>query len=104
MKVLFLKDMTGVGDYGKVKDVANGYAFNFLIPQGIAVPATKDALRKFQEECAKQKRDAAKELTTAQQLASRVDGLELDMPVKVNDQGTLYAAVGTQKVAQIFNV
>ena len=42
MKVIFLKDVAKVGQHGKMKDVADGYALNFLIPRGLAIQATPD--------------------------------------------------------------
>jgi large subunit ribosomal protein L9 len=100
MKVLFLKNLTGVGEAGQVKDVADGYARNFLLPQNIAVQATKQELKKFDDQISKQEREGAKELSELQDLASKLDGYELDIEARVNDHGTLYAAIGSQKVSQ----
>lgn len=50
MEVILKNDISGVGKKGDIKNVAEGYARNFLIPKGFGVPATKDNLAKLQEE------------------------------------------------------
>ncbi|HCH35214.1 MAG TPA: 50S ribosomal protein L9, partial [Dehalococcoidia bacterium] len=46
MKVIFLEDVVGTADAGEVKEVKNGFARNFLLPQGLAAPATKDQIQR----------------------------------------------------------
>ena len=47
MKVIFLEDVVGTADAGEVKEVKNGFDRNFLLPQGLAAPATKDQIQRF---------------------------------------------------------
>jgi ribosomal protein L9 len=49
MKVIFLQDVKGQGKQGEVKEVADGYARNYLIPKGLAVEATKARMKEVQE-------------------------------------------------------
>lgn len=100
MKVIFLKDIPGTGKKNEIKDVADGYARNFLFKQNLAKPATKEALFEIKNIREKQVRDAEKELKNNQELASKLDGAEIEVKAKVNASGTLYSAVGAAKIVQ----
>ncbi len=99
MKVILKKDVPNLGRAGEVKEVANGYARNYLIPQGLAVPATPQALRQLEAERAAAARQAAREAAEARALAERLSQLELTLPVRVGEQGRLYGAVTAQDIA-----
>lgn len=99
MKVILKKDVPNLGRAGEVKEVANGYARNYLIPQGLAVPATPQALRQLEAEKAAAARQAAREAAEARALAERLSQLELTLPVRVGEQGRLYGAVTAQDIA-----
>lgn len=94
-----LKDAPGVGKNGEIKEVADGYARNFLFKQGLAKMATADAvaLVKAQEE--RRVKEMEKELQVSQQAAGRLDGAEIEIKVKSSDGGTLYSGVGPDKIA-----
>lgn len=99
MKVILKKDVPNLGRAGEVKEVANGYARNYLIPQGLAVPATPQALRQLEAEKAAAARQAAREAAEARALAERLSQLALTLPVRVGEQGRLYGAVTAQDIA-----
>ena len=63
MKVIFLKDVKGKGKKGEVKNVADGYAHNFLIKQGLAVEATPTNLSALEGQKTKRKRMPSKSLS-----------------------------------------
>lgn len=97
MKVIFLENVKGVGRKGEIKNVADGYFQNFLLPKKMAVMATNDAVR--QAEAKKQKeiieKDRLKE--DAKLVQSKLNGLSLEMKGKA--QGTkLYASITTEDV------
>lgn len=99
MKVILLKDVKTVGKQGQVVDVTDGHARNFLFPQNLAVAATSEALqKKKQAEEAKQKQ-VHKELSVFGDLAGKLDGEEVFMQQKMNDNGTLYGAVTESQIA-----
>ena len=100
MKVILLKDIKELGKKFDVKEVADGYARNFLLQRGIAKQATPEALQwlKMQNEISSQK--AEEELKSTQNLASSLDDLEVSMPVKVGDEGQLFESINAQKVAE----
>ncbi|NCO04860.1 MAG: 50S ribosomal protein L9 [Candidatus Magasanikbacteria bacterium] len=98
MKVILLKDVKGTGARGDIKDVADGYARNFLIKKGLAKHATKDSVHKIVQKEEKEQRTSKKELREQQSTAAKLDGAEIELTGKVNDEGTLYAAIGTAKI------
>ena len=100
MKVILLKEVKKLGKEGDVVDVADGYARNFLFVQNLGVQATEDALRAA---VSKKKHAGAKEkkaLTAARKLASSLDGIEVVVPAKANDEGTLFAALKVSSVVK----
>ena len=99
MKVILLKDVKDVGNAGDVKEVALGYARNFLIPKGFAQEATPDAIAQVEANQAKKAAMAEKDLAKAEELAAKLDGREVEVTAKANEQGSLYAAISAAKVA-----
>jgi large subunit ribosomal protein L9 len=98
MKVILLTDVKTVGKEGAIIDVSDGHARNFLFPQNLAIAATVEALRKIKEREEAKKKAAGKELSVSGDLAQQLDGYELIMEQKVNDQGTFYGAVTDQQI------
>jgi large subunit ribosomal protein L9 len=99
MKVLFKKDVPDVARAGQVKDVADGYARNFLIPRGLAVAATAAALKQVAEVQAVAARHAAEEEQAARRLKERLEAQPIVIEAKAGSQGRLYGSVTTADVA-----
>lgn len=99
MKVILLKDIESVGTEGETRDVADGYAQNFLFPHHLAVPATSAAQREIAQRAAAQRRAAEQELHELQRTASALDGQEFTMTEKANAGGTLYGSIGPATIA-----
>ncbi len=100
MKVVFLETVEGSGSMGEVRDVANGYARNYLLPRGFAAPATPSLLRRAatlatQEEVRQQSQDEH-----AEGLVSKLEGETLVMAVRVGEQGRLYGSVTSADIAE----
>lgn len=105
MKVILRKDVGGVGQRGSVKEVSDGYALNYLIPNGLAEQATPERIiaheRKQNELAAEQ---AAREVAWAK-IAQRLKGSTLALEARANAQGHLYNQISGQHViAQIKKV
>ncbi|UZE92920.1 MAG: 50S ribosomal protein L9 [Candidatus Nealsonbacteria bacterium] len=98
MRVIFLKDVENVGKKYEVKEVKNGYARNFLIPQGLVEPATEDALKKLELQKEIEEKKAEEELKKVQGLANSIDGQEITIPVKVGEEGQLFESITSQKI------
>ena len=99
MKVLFKKDVPDVARAGQVKDVADGYARNFLIPRGFAVAATSGTLKQVADLQAVAARHAAEEETAARNLKQRLESVPIVIEAKAGSQGRLYGSVTTTDVA-----
>ncbi len=98
MKVILLQDIEKLGKKYEVREVKNGYARNFLIPQGLAKIATDKALKwlKIQKETGEKKAEQA--LKTIQEIASTLDGQEVIISVKVGEDGQLFESISVQKI------
>ena len=99
MKVLLLKDVYKLGRAGDVKKVADGYGRNYLIPQGLAMPATQGSLKladSISKKAAEQRAILTHEL---QGVADILNGLVLDFAAKAGETGKLYGSVTSQMVA-----
>lgn len=100
MKVILLKNVEKLGKKGEVKNVADGYARNFLIPNKLAALATKSELAKLEEQTKIDTEKAEEELKFYQEIANQIDGLELEIPVKVSEEGNLFGAVTASQIAE----
>lgn len=101
MKVIFLKDVAGVGQRGSVKEVADGYALNMLIPRGFAVTATPEKLAMHQKEQAAHAAErAAKEKALAKLLQS-VEGKTFALQVRATDKGGLFKTVDADEIGKV---
>jgi large subunit ribosomal protein L9 len=99
MKVLFKQDVVDVAKAGQVKEVADGYARNFLIPRGLAVAATAAALKQVAQVRAVAARQASEEEKSAQALKERLEAQPIVVEAKAGQQGRLYGSVTTADVA-----
>jgi large subunit ribosomal protein L9 len=99
MKVVLQDEVKGLGVAGDVKDVADGYARNFLIPRRLATPATAGALKNVEaQKAAAAKRQAALD-AEARALAERLNGLTLALKARVGSQDRLYGSITTADIA-----
>ncbi|MDR2103300.1 MAG: 50S ribosomal protein L9 [Treponema sp.] len=99
MKVILNKDLATLGEEGDVKDVAKGYARNFLFPRGIALPYTESTIKLFesrQDEIEARKTDKRKAALSIQE---QLEALELVIAMPAGANGKLYGAVTAQTVA-----
>ena len=102
MKIILLKDVVGLGKKGEIKDAADGHAKNFLIPRKLAKVATDKAIKELEQEKAMEAQKAEQELQYVEEMVSQIDGLEIEIPAKMDETGKLYGSINDQKVSQIF--
>ena len=100
MKVVFLNDVEGSGRVGEIKNVADGYARNFLLPQGLAAPATADAIKKAEARAAAEARRQAGLDEQAQALAEKLAGSAIIIVAKAGRKGRLFGSVTQADIAQ----
>src|SRR5207248_981524 len=100
MRVVLAKDVQGVGSAGQVKDVSDGYARNFLLRRGLAVPATTSALEQVEARKGAEARRQAREEGGARDLASRIQAQPLLIRAKAGEQHRLYGSVTAADIAE----
>lgn len=100
MKVILLQDVEDLGKKYEVKEVKNGYARNLLLPEKLARPATKEAIKWLESQKEVIEKEAVEDLAKAQALASNLDGLEINITVKVGDEGQMFESVNQQKIVE----
>ncbi|KAA0546039.1 50S ribosomal protein L9 [Bacillus sp. BGMRC 2118] len=99
MKVIFLKDVKGKGKKGEVKNVADGYAHNFLLKQGLAVEANNAAINTLEAQKKKAEKEAESELEDAKQLKEKLEALTVQLLAKSGEGGRLFGSITTKQVA-----
>jgi len=99
MKVIFLADVKSKAKKGDVKEVAEGYANNFLFPKGLAMPATANNMAMLENEKRKQAQKAADELAEAKKLAEALVGTGVTVVAKCGDGGRLFGSITNGDVA-----
>lgn len=99
MKLILREDVENLGHLGDIVNVKPGYGRNFLIPRGMAMPATESNMRVFELERRKLEEKMNKVRSEAQVLAQKIAGVELVIPVRVGEGGKLYGSVTTAMLA-----
>lgn len=100
MKVILLQDIEDLGKKYDVKDVKDGYARNFLLPKKLVRAATKQALKWLDDQKEIIEKGAEEDLKKEQAMASGLDGSELNIAVKVGDEGQLFESINSQKIVE----
>lgn len=100
MKVVFLEDVPGVAQGGDVKDVKNGFARNYLIPQQLATPATKDSLQRIERLKKQAEVTRLKSLADMRLVAEAIAGRRIDIEMRAGVSGRLYGSVTNAIVAE----
>lgn len=99
MKVILLKNVPGTGEKGQIKEVADGYAQNFLFRQKLARQATAKVVAEEESKKNKEVKVAKDELKQSQKNAGKIDGGELNIVEKASETGTLYSAIGGKRIS-----
>jgi large subunit ribosomal protein L9 len=100
MKVVLLENVDKVGKKFEIKEVKDGFARNFLIPQGLAKIATEDVLKWAAAQMEIKEKAAVEDLKKSQEVASQMDGLEVMMSVKIGEKDQLFEKITAQKIAE----
>ncbi|AYA78330.1 50S ribosomal protein L9 [Robertmurraya korlensis] len=100
MKVIFLKDVKGKGKKGEVKNVADGYAQNFLIKQGLAVEANSTNVSTLEGQKKKQEKLAAEELAEAKKLKETIEKITVELSAKAGEGGRLFGSITSKQIAE----
>lgn len=103
MKVILRKNIENLGNVGDVVNVKDGYARNYLFPRELAYLATDTAIKRIEIEKRKTLSKLAKEKEMAEKLAAQLAEIQLSIPMKVTEEGNLYASVNNQVIAEKLN-
>lgn len=100
MKIIFLEDVPGTADAGEIRVVKNGFARNYLLPNGLAAPATPDQLERLGsiQHAAEEKR--LKQSKDMEVVAKALEGTAITIEGRVGPTGRLYGAITSRQIAQ----
>ena len=99
MKVLLCEDVKNLGWLGDIVEVSDGYARNYLLPQGLAAIATEANIRAVAKAKAKRAEQRIAQRKRLEQEAGKVDGTEVVIAAKANEQGVLFGSVTAREIA-----
>ena len=99
MRVVFLEDVEGVARGGEVKEVKNGFARNYLIPQNLAAPATHNNLQRIKKLSSKASITRVQRLEDMQELATALEGTQVNIEMRAGVNNRLYGSVTGTMVA-----
>ena len=101
MKVILREDVKSKGSAGEILDVKNGYARNYLIPQGLAYKATDANINVYNSENVQKAKKLAQLKTEAEKTKSELEKISLTAVVKVDDEGELYGSVTSHTISDL---
>jgi len=101
MKIILRQEVEKLGSPGDIVEVRDGYARNYLIPRGLAMPATKGNLRILEEERKRAELRANREKRAAERLAEKLNSVSITATVSVGEEDRVFGAVTTQTIADL---
>lgn len=99
MEVILLEKVQNLGDLGDKVNVKPGFGRNFLVPQGKAVPATKENLAEFEKRREELEKRAHEQLAAAEARKAELEGATVTITAKASGEGKLYGSVGPREIA-----
>lgn len=100
MKVILTKDIEKLGKFGDIINVKDGYAKNYLIPTGNALPATPGNIKQVELVKKSKIKAEAKNIKEASEIAQQLDGTKLIFKVKTSPEGKLYGSITNKDIAE----
>lgn len=100
MKVVLRQDVENLGDIGAVVTVAGGYARNFLIPRGLAAPATKGNVKQSEDWRQGKRARASKQLREAGELRTRLEAQPLSVGAQAGPDGRLFGSITSTQISE----
>jgi large subunit ribosomal protein L9 len=100
MQLVLIKTAKNVGKVGDILEVKKGYALNFLIPEGLAVPATPGNIKEAKNRARKFDKAAVVDDSAMDQFIKDIEGVELVIKAKANEKGSLFAAIKEDDIVE----
>ncbi|MEK3719215.1 50S ribosomal protein L9 [Paenibacillus sp. FSL H8-0034] len=100
MKVILLKDVKGQGKKGDIKEVSEGYATNFLLPQKLAAAANEGSVKMLDQQKKAEQRKKEQEKADAVELGNKLESLTVELKAKSGKDGRLFGAIPSKQVAE----
>jgi large subunit ribosomal protein L9 len=100
VRVILKAEIRGLGRTGDIKDVADGYARNFLLPKGLAIEATGGELKRLGQERQSEKTKKDRAHQDAEELGARLGEVTLVFKLKAGEQGKTFGSVTAKEVAE----
>ncbi|MCL1632187.1 50S ribosomal protein L9 [Sporolactobacillus sp. CPB3-1] len=100
MKVIFLKDVRGKGKSGDIKEVAEGYARNYLLPKKLAVEVNKGNLSQLEAQKKRRREIEENERHEAEALKKKIEAMTIEMKAKSGEGGRLFGSITSKQIAQ----
>lgn len=98
-EVILRRKVDNLGDVGDVVTVKSGYARNYLLPQGLAYPATEQSRRLLEQERTAALLEEERDRSRARALAERLEGISITFSMLAGEEGKLYGSVGPRDIA-----
>ncbi|NLW90048.1 MAG: 50S ribosomal protein L9 [Syntrophomonadaceae bacterium] len=103
MKVILTKEIKNLGKEGDVKEVADGYARNYLLPRGLAVEATNTNIKAGEEKKQRVQKHKDREMADAEALRDKIDGKTVKVPARAGGGDKLFGAVTSREIAEFIH-
>jgi len=100
MELILLEKVQNLGDLGETVKVKPGFGRNYLVPQGMAVPATAENVALFEARRAELEAAAADKLSAAETRKEALAGIEIEILANASDEGKLYGSIGPREIAE----
>ncbi|WP_078556372.1 50S ribosomal protein L9 [Bacillus alkalicellulosilyticus] len=100
MKVIFLEDVKGKGKKGELKNVSDGYARNYLLPNNLAKEASQGNVKNLEAQKKSEQKKAEEELDAAKKYKEELESITVQIKAKSGEGGRLFGAVSTKQIAE----
>ncbi len=98
MKIIFLQDVKKQGKKGEIKEVKDGYAMNFLVKNGYAVPATSTGVNRLKKEQAEAELQESLKIKDCEQMKEQLEKMTIEIPVKTGEMDRVFGSVSSKQI------